>query len=201
MKIKILIISSFLFLGAIFTSQAQYELDKWTAGVDFSGIIFSDTDRYKIGSGDKKQWQIPVIQVSRELFDFVSIDLVYTFTILPESSINPFKYSSIDGYLKYEFPEVAYVQPFAGIGLGYVSGSPRYFGENPPSALSFNIMAGGTLWISENFGLTSRLIYKMVSADAEAMNSHFQGLAGVVYRFRPGSFFGGGQYRQREWGR
>ncbi|ARV07305.1 hypothetical protein BTO04_11670 [Polaribacter sp. SA4-10] len=178
-----------LFIFLISCSLASQ--NKWTLGVGASAAIFAEEGTNKVK--EIVNTQFPSIHVSRKLGKNISADFIYTFQLLVPSNItNSFKYASFDTYLRYDFPEICLkIVPFGGIGFGYVEGATTT--PNPQGSFSFNIMGGGTLWVSKRFGLTGRLINKYVSSNSESMASHVQLIGGIVYKFGRNRGFGKGR--------
>jgi hypothetical protein len=187
---KKLLVISLLFLSCSLVSQ-----NKWTMGLYLSGVLFIDEGINKVN--DKINTQYPSIQLSRKLGKNLSVDFVYTFEFFQSvNSVNSFKYTSFDTYLRYDLPDLFLnIVPFGGAGFSYIKGATTT--SNPQGSFSLNVMGGSTLWVSKRFGLTGRLIYKYVSSDSESMSSHVQVIGGIVYNFGVKSPFGAG--RRRFW--
>lgn len=174
-----------LFIFLISCSLASQ--DKWTVGFGASVIIFGEEVSSKVKATVDTQFRS--IHVSRKLGKNLSADFIYTVELLRSSKITKaFKYASFDASLRYDLPEIFLkIVPFGGAGFGYVQDAATT--PNPQEYFSFNIMGGGTLWVSKRVGLTGRLTYKYVSSDSLSMPSHVQVIGGIVYRFGLNSAF------------
>ena len=190
-KRLVIIVSFFSF----FLAKAQQNDRKWSVAFNTSSVLFNPegTDKVK----DVLNTQLPGLQISRKIGANLSVDFIYTIEMIEViKSGNSFPYSSLDLYLRYDLPELFFnIVPFGGIGLGYVSGATTT--PNPQGSVSLNFMGGGTLWVSERFGLTGRLIYKRVSPNSASMATHLQGLAGIIINLNIGSKAKGN--RKRIW--
>ena len=196
MNMKNLVI---LFTMVVFFSQtmiAQSGGDKYTFGVSLSSTLFNKEDASKIGQ--RYNSQFPRLNFSGELSDKFSFDLALTFNILGniEGVINnKFEYTALDAAIRYNlFRSDAMIVPYIGVGASYIGGASTVAGGE--DALSVNILGGGAIWVTRNFGFIGQLTYKYVSEDANSMVSHIQSTVGIAYRFGSGS-----EYRKRLWDR
>ena len=192
---KLLLTSFVIFLLSIVSICSQDGEQKWSVAFNSSAVLFNQEGMEKVKDGLNSQF--PGLQISRKIGVNLSVDLIYTIEMIEViRGVNLFPYSSIDAYLRYDLPELFFnIVPFGGIGLGYISGATTT--PNPRGSVSLNFMGGGTLWVTERFGLTGRLIYKNVSSSSESMSSHFQGLGGVIFNLNLGSKYRGS--RKRIW--
>jgi hypothetical protein len=192
---KLFITSFVVFLLSVLSVYCQERDMKWSFAFNSSAVLFDQEGVDKVKDGLNSQF--PSLQISRKIGVNLSIDLLYTIEMIEViKGANAFPYASLDVYLRYDLPELFFnIVPFGGIGLGYVSGATTT--PNPQGSVSLNFMGGGTLWITERFGLTGRLIYKNVSSSSESMSSHFQGLGGVLFNLNLGSTSRGN--RRRIW--
>jgi hypothetical protein len=185
MSKKLFIISFLFFLLSVLSVYCQDSDMKWSVAFNSSAVLFNQEGIDKVKDGLNSQF--PGLQISRKIGENLSIDLICTIEMIEViKGANAFPYSSLDAYLRYDLPELFFnIVPFGGIGLGYISGATT--AANPQGSVSLNFMGGGTLWITERFGLTGRLIYKNVSSSSESMSSHFQGLGGIIFNLNLGS--------------
>lgn len=193
MKEKILILCiAFLTFSQLI--NAQSEKGKLVIGIGSSSVLFDKEGASKIKQ--RYNVQVPRINVTGELSDKFSIDLALTFNVIGniEGLIsNAFEYTSFDATVRYNlFKSDAVIVPYIGAGVSYIGGATT--AVKVEDAFSLNILAGGTLWVTDKFGLISQLTYKHVSSDVLSMVSHIQGSAGIAFRF--GS---GGEGRKRLW--
>ncbi|MGK0411945.1 MAG: hypothetical protein ACJA1B_000133 [Polaribacter sp.] len=175
--LKIIVLSFFIFT---FNFVAQTERGKWKVGVSGSLVSFSDQYFEIVGEWN---YQAPVFEVSRHLSNKLYIDFFLTLPFVePSKKFNRFQYTSFDTYLRFNLPRLFLgIQTFGGVGLGFVGGVNNT--PNTINATSLNFMGGGTLWISDRFGLTGRIIYKHIPESSVSMTPHTQMVAGLVYAF------------------
>lgn len=195
MEIKHLLTFFLIFLLTVLSVRSQDSDNGLYVAFSSSALLFNQEGIDKVKDGLNSQF--PNLQVSRKIGVNISIDLIYTREMIEIiKGGNAFPYSSLDAYLRYDLPELFFnIVPFGGIGLGYISGATTT--PNPKGSVSLNFMGGGTLWISERFGLTGRLIYKNVSSSSESMSSHLQGLGGIIFNLDLGLISPGN--RKRIW--
>jgi hypothetical protein len=181
MKTKLIVTSILIFLSFMVSLSAQDNDMKWTFGFNSSAVLFQGEGKEKVK--DELNAQFPSLQISKKISKNFLVDLVYTFEgIEVIKDANAFPYSSLVAYLRYDLPELFLnIVPAIGVGLGYVNGASTV--PDALGALSVNVMAGGTFWLTKRIGLSGRLIYKLVSPNSLAMVSHVQGVAGIVYKF------------------
>jgi len=184
MERKLFLTSFVIFLLSVLSACSQDSDMKWSVAINSSAVLFNQEGIDKVKDGLNSQF--PSLQISRKIGVNLSIDLLYTIEMIEViKGANSFPYSSLDAYLRYDLPELFFnIVPFGGIGLGYISGATTT--PNPKGSVSLNFMGGGTLWITERFGLTGRLIYKNVSSSSESMSSHVQGLGGIIFNLNLG---------------
>lgn len=183
-----------LLLSVVSISSQDNDM-KWSVSFNSSVVLFDQEGIDKVKDGLNSQF--PSLQISRKIGANLSVDLIYTIEMIEViKGVNAFPYASLDAYLRYDLPELFFnIVPFGGIGLGYISGATTT--PNPRGSVSLNFMGGFTLWVTERFGLTGRLIYKNVSSSSDSMASHFQGLGGVILKVNLGSKSRGN--RKRLW--
>ena len=183
-----------LLLSVVSISSQDNDM-KWSVSFNSSVVLFDQEGIDKVKDGLNSQF--PSLQISRKIGANLSVDLIYTIEMIEViKGVNAFPYASLDAYLRYDLPELFFnIVPFGGIGLGYISGATTT--PNPRGSVSLNFMGGVTLWVTERFGLTGRLIYKNVSSSSDSMASHFQGLGGVILKVNLGSKSRGN--RKRLW--
>ena len=87
-------------------------------------------------------------------------------------------YFAIDAGLKFYFDEYVWSQNWLDL---YLESGLGMFTERE-TGISANFGLGGTIWISENFGLNTQGIAKFAGKQNNTTN-HFQYFAGVVFKF------------------
>lgn len=195
MKRKLSVTFIVILLLSVVSISSQDNDMKWSVSFNSSVVLFDQEGIDKVKDGLNSQF--PSLQISRKIGANLSVDLIYTIEMIEViKGVNAFPYASLDAYLRYDLPELFFnIVPFGGIGLGYISGATTT--PNPRGSVSLNFMGGFTLWVTERFGLTGRLIYKNVSSSSDSMASHFQGLGGVILKVNLGSKSRGN--RKRLW--
>lgn len=175
-----------LLLSMSLTFQGQNNESKWTLGVSGSFISFGE-DGTTSAIRERFNVQLPKINVTRYLFNGLSLDAGLTYGLLGEIDGfygNAFDYFSLDGTVRYDFNlSNENLVPYIGIG-GSIVGAPSTI-PGSKATPTVNFTFGGTFWISPQWGLNVQGTYKYSQEEFESMLSHSQISAGLVYSFDP----------------
>ncbi|MCG1035366.1 hypothetical protein [Polaribacter sargassicola] len=187
-----------VFWVSIYNLNAQNNEGNWNIGIGVSLEYFGEFNENNKLS-ERYNSQFSSFLLSRKVGNNFVADLVYTTELAnPLGSHNVFEYSAFDISLKYNlYKDILNVFPYIGIGYGYVKGADSV--ENTQDVISLNFLAGGTYWLSNRVGLTSRLVYKNIGSKYDSMDSHLQGMLGLVYSFNLSSALKSGEKRRRNW--
>ena len=162
------LIIAFLFLS--FSLISQNPENKWVFGVSVGSVLYSDADAKLVGGVHIDQ--MPRINISKYLFKNLTLDAAFGTTL-----IDPQKYTTIDGILRYDFgTSFNNVVPYVLIGGSFVSAS-----QLTPT---LNFGAGNTFWITPNYGLNLQVMYKFSESRFESQFSHIYPTIGIVYSFK-----------------
>ncbi|WP_405611349.1 hypothetical protein [Polaribacter sp. Asnod1-A03] len=184
----------------VYGVNAQNKDASWSVGLGMSLEYFGEFNENNKLS-ERYNSQFSSFFLSKRLGDRLVADLVYTTELAnPLGSNNAFEYGSFDISLKYDFSTIFLnISPFIGVGYGYIKGANSI--ENTQDVISLNFLVGGTYWISNNVGLSSRLVYKNINSKYDSMDSHIQGMLGLVYSFNLNSTSKHKGGRTRSWNR
>jgi hypothetical protein len=180
----------FVLIFLVFTLNifSQNEDQKWAVSVGFGSVIYSVENSTAVGG--RYIPQFPRLSASRYMFKNV------TFVGSISGSYNDSqKYTTFDGEARYDFGTSKNT-----INLYVVLGGSLIKSKHVLPTLNFGI--GGTLWISDHFGLHGQLLHKYNDKKFNSQRSHTFLSAGLVYRF---SLLGGnsggkaGSSRKRLW--
>ena len=174
MLYKNIILLSFIFcLTSLFSQTRNGE---WQVGVSAGVTKFSDENALVIG--DKHQFQIPRINVTKPLHNNLAIDVAMTFTTFDVGFIgNEETYFAADASLRYFYEVGQTFYPYAFAGIGAVDTAFRI-------APTLNVGVGGTIWFNAIFGINGQVFYKN-SLSADNTPSHIQVTAGMVFALDP----------------
>ena len=159
---------SILFTTAI---QSQDISNKWAINIGSGLVIYPG--KYDRNMGFKYSEQFPRISISRYMFKNITFS-----GALSISPIQRKKYTTFDGEIRYDFgTSENIISIYALIGGSII--------ENKKMVLpTLNSGAGGTLWISDSWGLNSQLMYKYIPEVAKNYQKpHIYAGGGIVYRF------------------
>lgn len=171
-----LLSSVLLFISLNIQSQSN----EWLVGLSGSFVKF---DASNLTNSELYNFQFPRLNLSRCISPEFSLDAAITFsTFEPKGIKNEFDYFSFDMNVIYNFNlSDKKLVPYLGIG-GTIVGATKTIQYLKPM-LGLNIVSGGTLWLSSNWGLNSQIGYKFTPRNKEILNKHFQLPAGIVYSF------------------
>ncbi|MDG1743974.1 MAG: hypothetical protein P8H19_05195 [Polaribacter sp.] len=161
---------SILFTTAI---QSQDISNKWAINIGSGLVIYPGKYDRNMGLGFKYSEQFPRISISRYMFKNITFS-----GALSISPIQRKKYTTFDGEIRYDFgTSENIISIYALIGGSII--------ENKKMVLpTLNFGAGGTLWISDSWGLNSQLMYKYIPEVAKNYQKpHIYAGGGIVYRF------------------
>ena len=144
---------SILFTTAI---QSQDISNKWAINIGSGLVIYPGKYDRNMGLGFKYSEQFPRISISRYMFKNITFSVA-----LSISPIQRKKYTTFDGEIRYDFgTSENIISIYALIGGSII--------ENKKMVLpTLNFGAGGTLWISDSWGLNSQLMYKYIQEVAK----------------------------------
>lgn len=168
------------------TCFAQNKQDKWVVGVSGSFVNFGDSGANSVG--ERFNFQIPKINVSRYMFHGLTLDAGVTLSSLKKLDgfyENSFNYFSLDGNVRYDFNlSDENLVPYIGVGMSIV-GAPKETLPSSKATGTLNASFGGTFWISPHWGLNVQATYKISPGEYQSMASHSQLSAGLVYSLSP----------------
>ena len=159
---------SILFTTAI---QSQDISNKWAINIGSGLVIYPG--KYDRNMGFRYTEQFPRFSISRYMFKNITFS-----GALSISPIQRKKYTTFDGEIRYDFcTSENIISIYALIGGSII--------ENKKMVLpTLNFGAGGTLWISDSWGLNSQLMYKYIPEVAKNYQKpHIYAGGGIVYRF------------------
>lgn len=164
-----------MFFVTTLSCFSQNEQRKWAIDVGSSSVLYEKGSSAQIGY---RYLEIaPRIGFTKYIFKDISIAGAISGSIVDGKD-----YISLDSEIRYGFG-TSNKRIFNLISIyGLVGGS--YLPE--PLSITLNIGGGGTLWVSDNFGLTARMVYKYFGLP-EFPRSHIYASGGFVYQFSLGS--------------
>lgn len=162
---------------------SQNENKKWAIDFGSSSVLFEKSANSQIGY---RYLEIaPRLGITKYIYKDLSIGASVSGSIVKGK-----EFSTIDGELRYGFGTsnkkiFNLISIYGLIGTSYVI---------KPEAVTLNFGGGGTLWVSKNFGLTARILYKYFGLP-EFPRSHIYASGGFVYQFSLNS--GGGSAKRK----
>ncbi|WP_343328758.1 hypothetical protein [Polaribacter staleyi] len=184
-KFKFLVLTFFIFTLHNFSQNEEH---KWAVSLGSGAVIYSVENAPAVGG--RYIPQFPRVSVAKYMFKNVTFVGSISGTFRDSQ-----KYTTLDGEARYDFgTSKNTINPYVVIGGSFVK-SKHFL-----PTLNFGI--GGTLWISNHFGLHGQLLHKYNDKKFNSQRSHTFLSAGLVYRF---SLFGGrngtngGFNRKRLW--
>ena len=187
MKRKFKILTLFFILISL-NNFSQNEDYKWAVSFGSGAVLYSVENSTAVGGRFIPQF--PRLSASRYMFKNV------TFVGSISGTFNDRqKYTTFDGEARYDFgTSKNTINPYVVLGASLIKS------KHVLPTLNFGI--GGTLWISDHFGLHGQILHKYNEKRFKSQTSHTFFSAGVVYRF---SLLGGnngtkgGSSRDRIW--
>ena len=150
---------------------SQTEQKKWAIDFGSSSVLYEKGASSQIGY--RYLEAAPRIGLTKYIFKDVSIAGGISGSIVEGKD-----YISLDSELRYGFG-TSNKRVFNLISIyGLIGGS--YLPE--PLSITLNFGGGGTLWVSDNFGLTARMVYKYFGLP-EFPRSHIYASGGFIYQF------------------
>ena len=181
----------FLTFILLFVSlSVQSQSNEWLVGLSGSVVKLNKSNVLDASLNDLHNFQFPKLNVLKSISSEFSLEAAMTIGTFQAISIaNEFDYLSLDMNLIYNFnlSENKFI-PYFGIGASFIGALKAL--ENSKPMLGINVMTGGTLWFSSNWGLNSQIGYKFAPGNTEVLNNHIQLTAGVVYSLTPKHFRG-----------
>ena len=181
----------FLTFILLFVSlSVQSQSNEWLVGLSGSVVKLNKSNVLDASLNDLHNFQFPKLNVLKSISSEFSLEAAMTIGTFEAIRIkNEFDYLSLDMNLIYNFnlSENKFV-PYFGIGASFIGALKAL--ENSKPMLGINVMTGGTLWFSSNWGLNSQIGYKFAPGNNEVLNNHIQLTAGVVYSLTPKHFRG-----------
>ena len=168
--------------------QSQDINNKWAINIGSGLVIYPGKPDPNMGF--KYTEQFPRISISRYMFKNITFS-----GALSISPIQRKKYTTFDGEIRYDFgTSENIISIYALIGGSII--------DTKKVLPTLNFGAGGTLWISDSWGLNSQLMYKYIPEVAKSYQKpHIYAGGGIVYRFsnRTGSQKNPTLSRKRLW--
>lgn len=151
---------------------AQTRNHEWQVGVGAAITKFGNEDAFLIG--DKYQFQIPRINITKPLTDNLAIDLAFSANTFDLGFIeNTSSYLSVDASLRYFFD-------IGNVFFPYVFAGASVADSEFKLAPTINVGAGASFWFNDVFGINAQAYYKN-SLDTDNLPSHIQVTAGMVF--------------------
>lgn len=160
-----------------FSAFAQSKDSKWAVTFGSASVLYSVEDASELRSisalkgGSRYILLFPRLSVARYMFKNV------TFVASIASSFKDTqKYTSFDGEARYDFgTSENKLSPYISIGGSFIDAHILL--------PTLNFGAGGTLWISDRFGVNGQLNYRYNEERFRSQRSHLFGSAGLVFLF------------------
>lgn len=167
----------FVFFVSVLSSFSQNEKNKWAVDIGSSSVLYEDGAQATSQVGYRYLEAAPRIGLTKYLFKDLSIA-----GGISNSIIEGKDYLSFDSEIRYGFG-TSNKRIFNLVSIyGLIGGS--YLAE--PLSVTLNFGGGGTLWVSDNFGLTARMVYKYFGLP-DFPRSHIYASGGFVYQFSYGN--------------
>lgn len=158
-----------IFLFLTLQNFGQNENHKWAVSFGFGTVNYSKENAAAVGGRFIPQF--PRLSAARYMFKNV------TFVGSISGTFNDSqKYTTLDGEARYDFgTSKNKITPYVVIGGSLVKS------KHLLPTLNYGI--GGTLWISDHFGLHAQLLHKYNEKRFKSQTSHSFFSTGLVYRF------------------
>ena len=163
----------FAFLLISFSNiVAQDSSRSWSIGLNSSSVLYSEKDGPVVGG--RYIGIIPGVSLSK----YIGNKMTVSFGI-SKSIQDPQKYVSGDANINYELLNPEYkLRIYALGGISIVN--------LLETGITLNLGGGGTLWITDRFGLNGQLMYKLNALGGDFQRSHIFATAGIVYSLQLG---------------
>lgn len=160
-----------------FSALGQDRDNKWAVTFGSGSVLYTAEDASALTAvsaldgGSRYILQFPRFSVARYMGR--NVTFVASFSSSFEDSQN---YTSYDGEIRYDFgTSENKISPYIMLGGSII--------KSLIHIPTLNFGGGGTLWISESFGLHGQLAYRFNEERFASQRSHIFGSAGLVYRF------------------
>ncbi|MDN3618548.1 MULTISPECIES: hypothetical protein [Polaribacter] len=160
-----------LILVFLFTlnSFSQNEVNNWAVTLGSGSVLYSVENGPDMGG--RLIPQFPRLSVAAYVFKNITL----AGSISSDFNDNQ-KYTTYDGEVRYDFgTSENTINPYILIGGSLIKS------KHVLPTLNFGI--GGTLWISDHFGLQGVIMHKYNEERFQSQRSHTYGAVGVTYRF------------------
>lgn len=168
-----------VFMGLSIQAFGQHADNKWTVSSAVAFAKYSDTDAQVVG--ERYTFQIPQLNVSRYLYNGVTLDVglsIGLFKEVPGFFSNSVQYTSFDLGARYDFRNSRKnLVPYVYAGTSFIS-------ANSEVTPTVNIGGGAIFWLLPRFGLQPQLSYKSTLKTALSMRSHVYFSMGLVYSLK-----------------
>ncbi|WP_139059125.1 hypothetical protein [Polaribacter reichenbachii] len=183
MKLKILILLIFMLMIKS-NIKAQDANNKWAIGVGAAGLLYSAKDGSAVGF--RYSDQFPRFTLATYAFTNITLSAAIS------TSRNEGKqYTTFDGDIRYDFGTSENTLSIYALLGGSLVDTKDYL------APFINIGGGGTLWLTDRFGLNGQAMYKINYYGLQSQGSHIYVGGAIVYRFSFSGSGGGSSGRSR----
>lgn len=163
----------YIFLAVIFLftfkGLSQNQENNWAITIGTGSVLYSEENGAAMGG--RLIPQFPRLSVATYIFKNITL----AGSISTDFNDNQ-EYTTYDGEVRYDFgTSENIINPYVLIGGSFIQS------KNLLPTLNFGI--GGTLWISDHFGLQGVLMHKYNEERFQSQRSHTYGSVGVTYRF------------------
>lgn len=174
----------FVCLFINYSSYSQNKENNWAIDIGSSSVIYNQDASRSLGY--RLISLIPRINLTKYVNNDFSIAAGTAFSLEENKS-----YLSFDAEVRYGFgtteKKIFNIASIYGI-LGSSVVLRESSAELKPDSVTLNFGAGGILWLSDRFGLNSRLVYKFFAdTQGNRPRSHTYLAAGIVYQFSLGN--------------
>lgn len=160
------------FLFLLGKNVAQNSSRSWSIGVNSSSLLYSEKDGPVVGG--RYIAIIPGVSLSK----YIGNKMTVSFGI-SKSIQDPQKYLSGVANINYELFNPEYkLRIYALGGISIVN--------LLETGVTLNLGGGGTLWITDRFGLNGQLMYKLNALCGDFQRPHIFGTGGIVYSLNLG---------------
>lgn len=162
----LLVIFFFVFCVNLFSQNQE---KKWILAFGSASVLYSSENSSAVGVRYLELF--PRVAVGRYMFKNVT----FVGSISSSNGATQ-KYITFDGEARYDFGTSGNrISPYISVGGSFIAAKHL--------TPTINLGAGGTLWISDKFGLTGQILFKLSETKFSSQRSHNFGTAGLVYRF------------------
>lgn len=170
-KNKLFFLLTFLLIS-VSNVIAQDSATSWSIGLNSSSVLYSEKDGPVVGG--RYIAIIPGVTLSKYIGNKMTVSFG-----LAKSIQDAQKYVTGDANINYElFNPENKLRIYALGGISIVN--------LLETGITLNIGGGGTLWITDRFGLNGQLMYKLSALGGDFQRSHIFATAGIVYSLNLG---------------